>query len=105
MIGFINGFFGSGGGIIAVPFLVMLLKMEQHNSHATSIFIIFPISILSIFFYIKNNYMDWNVAFKVILGGMIGGFIGAKLLNRFSTNFLRRTFAVFMIIAAIKMLV
>ncbi|HHY23761.1 MAG TPA: sulfite exporter TauE/SafE family protein [Clostridiaceae bacterium] len=102
--GLINGLFGSGGGTIAVPAMVLLLDVDEHKAHATAISIILPLTIISAFFYIKNKYVDWNITWKVILGGITGGYIGAKLLNICPASILRRIFAAFMIFAAIRML-
>jgi len=102
--GLINGLFGSGGGTIAVPAMVLLLDADEHKAHATAISIILPLTIISVFFYINNEYIDWNISWKVILGGMTGGYIGARLLNICPASILRRIFASFMIFAAIRML-
>jgi len=102
--GLINGLFGSGGGTIAVPAMVLLLDVDEHKAHATAISIILPLTIISAFFYITNKYVDWNITWKVILGGITGGYIGAKLLNICPASILRRIFAAFMIFAAIRML-
>ncbi|NSW91986.1 MAG: sulfite exporter TauE/SafE family protein [Firmicutes bacterium] len=102
--GFINGLFGSGGGTIAVPAMVMLLGSDEHKAHATAISVILPLTIISAFFYINNRYVDWDITWKVILGGIVGGYVGAKLLNICPENILRRIFASFMIFAAIRMM-
>lgn len=102
--GMANGLFGSGGGTIAVPAMVLLLGEEDHKAHATAISIILPLTVVSAFFYITNNYVDWALTLKVTLGGMVGGYIGAKLLSLCPAHILRKIFAVFMILAAIRMM-
>jgi len=102
--GIVNGLFGSGGGTIVVPAMVLWLDVEEHKAHATAISIILPLTIISTFFYFKNNYVDWNITWKVIIGGIAGGYVGAKLLNICPENILRKIFAGFMIFAAIRML-
>ncbi|MCX7923968.1 MAG: sulfite exporter TauE/SafE family protein [Clostridia bacterium] len=102
--GMANGLFGSGGGTIAVPAMVLLLGAGEHKAHATAISIILPLTMVSAFFYATNNYVDWPLTFKVILGGVVGGYIGAKLLNICPPNMLRKVFAVFMILAAFRMI-
>ncbi|AUS96645.1 permease [Clostridium thermosuccinogenes] len=99
-----NGLFGSGGGTIAVPAMVLLLGVEDHKAHATAISIILPLTLISAFFYVKNNFVDWALTIKVTLGGIAGGYIGAKLLNICPARVLRRIFAAFMIAAALRMI-
>lgn len=99
-----NGLFGSGGGTIAVPAMVLLLGVEEHKAHATAISVILPLTLVSAFFYIYNNYVDWSLTLKVVAGGVVGGYIGARLLNICPTKILRKVFGVFMVVAALRML-
>lgn len=102
--GMANGLFGSGGGMIAVPAMVILLQMNDHTAHATAIFVILPLTILSAFLYVSGEFADWNITWKVILGGIAGGFAGARLLKVLPESVLRRVFAVFIIAGAIRMM-
>lgn len=101
--GFVNGIFGSGGGTLLVPALNNILKVEEHKSHATALgIIVFLTSASSAIYIIKGTY-DFNLTFRVAIGSIIGGIIGAKLLNRCSGKFLRIFFGSIMIIAALRM--
>ncbi|MBQ1793070.1 MAG: sulfite exporter TauE/SafE family protein [Peptostreptococcaceae bacterium] len=101
--GFINGTFGSGGGTLLVPALNNILKLEEHKSHATALGIIVFLTTSSSAVYIINGTYDLKLTFKVAIGSVIGGIIGAKLLNRCSGKFLRIFFGSVMIIAALRM--
>lgn len=108
-IGFItgaaNGLFGSGGGTIAVPAMETLLGVEEHKAHATAISIILPLTVMSIFYYASNGHIDLLLSIKVVAGGLIGGYIGAKLLGKCPTSLLKKLFGIFMILAGIRMLI
>lgn len=99
-----NGLFGSGGGTIAVPSMVLLLGAEEHKAHATAIAIILPLTIVSAFMYISGKFIDWPLTLNVTFGGVIGGYLGARLLSKCPTNLLRKIFGAFMIIAAVRMI-
>ncbi|MCT4605331.1 MAG: sulfite exporter TauE/SafE family protein [Marinisporobacter sp.] len=101
--GLINGLFGSGGGTLLVPGMFFLLGIEQHKSHATTISVILPLALISSFVYMTQGMIVLDVTLKIILGGMIGGYLGAKLLSKLPSYLLRKVFAIFMIIAAIRM--
>lgn len=101
--GLCNGLFGSGGGTVAVPAMEMMLHAEEHRAHATAIGIILPLTLVSIFFYVRNSFVDWNLTWQVAIGGILGGYIGARTLKRISARALRKIFGIFMIIAAIRM--
>lgn len=102
--GLVNGLFGSGGGTILIPFLEDKFNVEEQKSHATSIAVILPISIVSSFIYIKNVEVDWKNLLLVILGSVGGGYVGAKLLNKVSGGFIHILFGITMIVAAIRMI-
>lgn len=101
--GIISGLFAAGGGMIVVPALIHIFNLEDAKARATSVFAILPMVITSGFFYYKNNYMDWNIGIKCAIGGIIGGFIGAKLLKRLSSKILRILFIIFLIYTSIRL--
>ena len=43
LTGAVNGLFGGGGGMIAVPLLGKMLGYEDKEAHATAIFVIAPV--------------------------------------------------------------
>lgn len=102
--GFTNGLFGSGGGTIVVPCMEKFLNINAHKSHATAIAIILPLSILSAVIYLFKADIPWANAAVVSIGGVIGGFIGAKLLNKISGRWLHILFGTAMLLAAVRML-
>lgn len=101
--GLVNGIFGSGGGTILVPCLVFIMGIEDHKAHATAISIILPLSIISSFVYFKYDVVDLELTLKVAIGSVIGALVGSSILNRFPVNILRKIFGIFMIIAAVRM--
>ncbi|NLV35305.1 MAG: sulfite exporter TauE/SafE family protein [Clostridiaceae bacterium] len=102
--GIANGLFGSGGGTIAVPAMVHFLGAEEHKAHATAISVILPLTVVSSLFYISKGYADWGLTSWVTAGGMAGGYIGARLLNKCPGRLLRKIFAIFMAAAGIRMI-
>lgn len=101
--GLANGFFGAGGGTLLVPFMERFLKVEEHKAHATAIGIILPLSIVSAIVY-SNNSLDWKVIMFVSIGGLLGGYTGAKFLNKISKKNLHKVFGAFMLVAGVRMI-
>ena len=102
--GLISGFFAAGGGMILVPAFIHILKLDEKQARATSVFCILPMVVVSGFFYMKGNYIDWNIAIKCMIGGIIGGYAGAKLLKKLSNNVLRILLVIFLSYSAVKMI-
>lgn len=101
--GFANGLFGSGGGTIVVPAMERFLDTEEHKAHATAIAIILPLCLLSLVIYCWKTDVVWDVALWCSGGGVIGGVVGAKLLNKISGVWLHRIFGIFMLVAAARL--
>lgn len=101
--GFFSGLFASGGGLILLPACIYFLDLNEKEARATTIFAILPMVLTSTIFYYKNNYIDWNIGIKTAIGGVIGGFIGAKLLNKINNKYLKIIFIVFLFYAAFNL--
>ncbi len=96
--GIVNGFFGSGGGLILVPAFTYILKLEEKTAFATSVAVILPISILSVFLY----GVDFSSSLPYIIGGVAGGLIGGKIFKKVPTIWLHRIFGVFILYGGVK---
>ena len=104
LVGFINGFFGGGGGMLCVPLLEKVLGVPAKSSHATTIIIILPISVASAATYIINGYADWSATVMASVGVIAGGMAGALLLGKLKSEAVGMAFAAIMIIAGGKLL-
>ena len=103
--GIISGLFSTGGGMILVPALIYLLKFQDAKARGTTIFCILPMVVTSSIFYYKNDYIDWKIALLCSIGGAIGGYIGAKMLKKVPTKYLKIVFTIFLLYAPYKMLI
>ena len=102
--GLVSGFFASGGGMILVPAYVYILKMEDSKARATSIFCILPMVLASGIFYYKNKFINWKIGILCAIGGIIGGYIGARLLKKLPDKYLKLSFALFLIYVSIRLI-
>lgn len=101
--GVISGFFGSGGGMVLVPLFSHVLKLDEVKSRATTIFCMTFIVITSSIFYIKQSYINFELGIKCAIGGVVGGFIGSKLLMNMKSKYLELIFIVFLIYSATRL--
>lgn len=100
--GIISGLFTSGGGLILVPAFIYLLKMEDRKARGTAILCILPMVLTSSIFYYKQNNVDISLVIKCAVGGIIGGIIGAKLLNKIPIIYIKILFTLFLLYIGIK---
>lgn len=102
--GALGAMLGVGGGIIYVPALVALFSFAQHEAQGTSLVVIVPSTIVAAFVHAKAKRVDWRTAMLLGLGGISGGLIGARVALGIDAPLLKRMFAVFLVIAAVRML-
>lgn len=102
-IGFINGFLGAGGGMLLVPLLTNFLKLEAKRAHATAIFIILPVCVVSAIFYIIKGFFDISVFLPGAVGTIIGGVIGSLLLCKLKNNVITIIFSFLLVGAGLYM--
>lgn len=100
------GMFGIGGGLIIVPALVLLYKMSQHAAVGTSLgAILMPVGALAAWVYWKNGNLNVKYSLLIAAGLLVGGFVGAKLVEPVSDLTMRRMFGGFLLLVSIKMMV
>ena len=104
LIGFVNGFFGGGGGMICVPLLTRVMSFENKVAHASAIAIIFPISFVSACIYMTNSNVEIFSLLSVSLGVVIGGMLGAVLLKFLPEKIVRIIFVFVMLFGGIKLI-
>ena len=104
MTGAVNGLFGGGGGMVAVPLLKNLLGYSEKRSHATAILVIAPVCAASAIIYIISGYFRADVVIPAAIGAVAGGFIGAKLLGVLPEYVVNIIFIAAMLAAGARML-
>jgi len=77
--GFISGLLATGGGLILLPACTYIFKLNEKESRATTIFSMLIIIIVTSIIYLKYKNFD-------IILGIIGSYIGSKLLNKINTK-------------------
>lgn len=103
--GILGGVVGVGGGIIIVPSLIFFLGFSQHTAQGTSLgLILLPVGILGVLQYYKQGHVDIKVACILAVGFLAGNYFGSKVALNLPEQTVKRVFAVFMIIVAVKML-
>jgi len=95
--------FGVGGGLVMVPGMVLLMSVPQHRAHATSVTAIVAAATAAVIPLAIEGKVHWDVASLLLIGGMTGAFIGARMISRIPETWLARAFVIIVIAAAIRM--
>lgn len=81
-VGFLSGFFGIGGGFLAVPGLIAATGMPLIMAVGTSLASVTVFGTTTAVNYAVSGLADWYLAALFIAGGIVGGFIGSALVVR-----------------------
>lgn len=101
--GVMSGLFGIGGGIVIGPALILLAGFIPVMATGTSLAaLILPVGLLGAFEYYKKGHINIVASLWIALGLFIGAWFGAKLAQNLSGPTLQRSFAVFLVIVAIR---
>ena len=89
--GFLNGLFGSGGGVAAVMFIRSSIR-DERRAHATSTLAMFMMSAVSFALYLIGDHVSLKDGLVFIPGGVIGAILGCLALKKIQPQKLRRVF-------------
>ena len=73
----VSGFFGIGGGFLVVPGLIATTRMPALFAVGSSLVAVTAFGLMTAFNYARFGFVDWSLAMSFILGGGVGGAIGA----------------------------
>ncbi len=103
--GLMSGLFGVGGGIVMVPMFVAWFALDQRRASATSLLAIIPIAAASATGYAVHGNVDPAAALLLVVGGTVGGTIGARLLPRVPIPRLQFWFGILSLLTAVRLFV
>jgi hypothetical protein len=100
--GVLVGLLGIGGGVVLVPALVYLLRMDQHLAQGTSLFVLLPpIGLGALREYWKAGQVDLRAGILCAIGMLAGAYCGSLIAVPMSSGHLKGLFGGFLIVAAL----
>lgn len=102
LTGLAAGFFGIGGGFLIVPGLMAATGMTLANAGASSLVSVALFGAATSASYAVSDLVDWALFAALVVGGVLGSLIAAKLAPGFAAHALvaRRLFAVMVVATA-----
>jgi len=110
--GFLAGLLGIGGGMILVPFMIIVFKHlgfnQEHIVHmaiATGMATILFTTSSAIWAHHKHNSIDWKLVASLSPGMVVGGLLGgSKIFEAIHTSWLSLFFALFIVYTSAQMI-
>ncbi len=104
-IGIIGSMLGIGGGIFAVPILVLYFKIPAHQAVAASLMAIIAVSSAAAAVNVERGLVNMPVGIVLELSTAVGSIAGAVVSNLLSAQFVERIFAAVAVPAAGLMII
>ena len=102
--GVLSGLFGIGGGVVIVPALMFFAKLQPTAATGTSLAaLLLPVGAAGAFEYYRRGNLNITAALWIALGLFVGAWFGAKLAQNIAPVYLKKGFAVFLVLVAGKM--
>ena len=110
--GFLAGLLGIGGGMILVPFMILVFghlgfnqEVIVHMAIATGMATILFTTSSAIWAHHKHGSVDWKLVVTLSPGMVFGGLVGgSELFEALKTSWLSLFFALFIVYSSIQML-
>jgi len=96
------GSMGLGGGSLLMLYLLLLTDLPQQQAQILNLFLFLPTAALGVFLHRKNKLLDTASLKSFLLPGMVGSIFGAFLGSVLTGSLLRKVFAGFLLLMALK---
>lgn len=104
LIGAVLGLTGAGGSVLAVPLLLLFLKLEPLSATGLALGVVAASSIYGSIQRIRHREVLWIPVLLFGISGVVFAPIGRLLSNRVAPEFLITSFALLSLVIAIRML-
>lgn len=103
-LGFFGGLFGIGGGIIAIPLLVLGFGMEQPLAQGTALVLMVPNLLVGWWRYSQRHPVAWPARLAIGGSATLTTWLIAHLATRLDPQVLRLLFSTFIALLALRLL-
>ncbi|MDQ3026140.1 MAG: sulfite exporter TauE/SafE family protein [Pseudomonadota bacterium] len=102
-VGFFIGAVGVGG-VLLIPFLVLLGGLDIHSAAATALFTFLFTGLLGTWLFQRRGSIQWRLAVPVCAGATIAGYLGAAAASRIDPRPLTLLIALIIMVAGLWVL-
>ncbi len=102
LVGVMSAMFGVGGGVIMVPFIVLVFDETQQVAEGTSLLVVVPTAIVGVIAHARRGYVDFRRAALVAASGVAGAYLGARLALEMDADILQTFFGVFVTLVGVR---
>lgn len=103
--GFLSGLIGSmglGGGAVLLIYLTVFEKTPQFKAQGMNLIFFIPVAVLSVAIYAFKKQIRIRKILPVVLGGVVGSFLGIYLSKLLGEGFISKIFAILLVVLGVR---
>jgi len=98
--GFLGSLTGLGGGVVLVPLLTLVFRVDIHYAVGASLVSVIATSSGAAAAYVREGYTNLRIGMFLEIATTLGALVGAYLAARFSSGIIGVVFGIVMIVSA-----
>lgn len=103
--GLVNGLFGAGAGLLLVPLIKLVTKLDEKKIHATTLASVMLMCIASSVVFFVHKQINFKLTVWVLIGSLGGAILGTFLLQKFKNKIINLIFSCLLVVAGVLMIV
>lgn len=103
--GVINGLFGAGAGLLLVPLIKIVSKLEEKKVHATTLSCVMMMCVVNSIVFFINKQIDFGLTLWCLIGSLAGAVLGTFLLQKFKNKVISLIFSCLLVLSGVLMIV
>ena len=105
VVGVMSGLLGVGGGIVIVPFLIFVYGVPTKQSAGTTGLVVIFSSLFGVLGHSAFGHLDYALILPAVIAVAIGGTLGARLMVRTDSEWVKVGFGILMWAIAVQLIV
>jgi uncharacterized membrane protein YfcA len=102
--GTLGSLLGLGGGFLVVPVLLLWKQFDPRLATGTAAAVILPTAVVALWRRGVQGHVDWRTGAVIAVGAVLGAFLGSYLAGRLDPLWIRRSFAVLLVLVGAHLL-
>ncbi len=105
LAGWMSGMIGIAGGVFKIPVMVLLGGVPVSIAIGTSAAMVGMTAVAGLAGHFASGHLSWPLLLPVVIGALCGGQIGPRISHRMRFSWLRKLFALILLLVSLNMLV
>lgn len=101
VLGFLSGL-GVGGGSLLLLWLTLVLDWPQDQARLLNLMAFLPCAAIACLFRWKQGGFHWKITLTAVLSGLLGAWLGVRLIDILDESAVRRCFGILMLLCGIR---